>query len=180
MPELFFKRNTKMARAAKLPGRSVLYRYIGEKDFVDCFAAPIQHQGQTIDDLARGAKLKMPKWAIPLLVLRNILVTPFGLRTTHEGQQSEAGELVPGELIGFFRIYERHDDEVIMGDDDKHLDYRVSVFREPGAPETLYAATWVKRNNWLGHLYLFLVLPFHKLIVKNMVKQIAQQKPPQP
>lgn len=169
-----------MARAAALPKQSVLYRYIGDNDFVDCFAATIDHPNQSIDDLARGAKLKMPKWAIPLLILRNIMVIPFGLRTTHEGRQNEAGELVPGELIGFFRIYERHDDEVIMGDDDKHLDYRVSIFRDRGNPETLYAATWVKRNNWLGHLYLFLVLPFHKLIVKNMVKHIAQQKPPQP
>ena len=169
-----------MAIADKLPQSSALNKFIADKDFVDCYSAQIQHSEQSIDDLARGAQFKMPKWAIPLLLLRNIIVKPLGLKTTFEGQQSRTGTINPGEYVNFFHVAERHDNEVIMGGDDKHLDYRVSVFRDNKVPETLYVATWVHRNNWLGHAYLFFVLPFHKAIVSNMTKNIAKQKPPQP
>lgn len=169
-----------MAKADQLPQQSVLNKFVGTNDFVDCYSAQIEHPNQTIDDLARGAEFKMPKWALPLLVLRNILVKPFGLKTSFEGIQNREGTIKPGEYVNFFHVEERHDNEVIMGGDDKHLDYRVSVFRNGERPERLYVATWVHRNNWLGYAYLFVVMPFHKAIVRNMTKNIAKQKPPQP
>jgi len=164
------------AKSDELPSASRLYAYMEEGDFMDCFSAPILHKEQSIDDLARGARMKMPKWAVPLLALRNILVIPLGLKTTFAGEQSVGGKVEPGQLIDFFRVYERYENEIILGDDDKHLDYRVSVYRCQDNQDRLYLATWVRRNNWLGHVYLALVLPFHKMIVKAIASNIAQQK----
>ena len=169
-----------MANVDQLPPESALHKYIGADDFVDCYADQIVYTKQSIDDLARGAQFKMPKWALPLLILRNALVKPLGLKTTFSGTQNTKGTIKPGEYVNFFHVAERHDNEVIMGGNDKHLDYRVSVFRDNKTPEKLFVATWVHRNNWLGHAYLFLVMPFHKTIVRNMTRNIAKQKPPQP
>ena len=35
-------------------------------------------------------------------------------------------------------------------------------------------ATWVHRNNWIGRVYLILVMPFHIAIVRNAMRQIAK------
>ncbi|WP_036223388.1 DUF2867 domain-containing protein [Maritalea myrionectae] len=159
------------AKADRLPLSAKLHEHIRSGDFVDCFSIELGEKGTklSIDDLARSLATTPPKWAQFLLYLRNILVKPFGLRTEFDGAQTKMGECQPGELINFFRIYHRDNNEILMGDDDKHLDYRVSVYRSPSRPSKLYAATWVHRHNWLGHTYLFLIKPFHKMIVRSMV-----------
>lgn len=164
------------AKADRLPLSAKLHNHIGPNDFVDCFSVELGKNASqaSIDELARGFATTPPKWAQFLLVLRNILVQPFGLRTEFDGDQSQKGECKPGELINFFRIYHRDKNEILMGDDDTHLDYRVSVYRSPNRPDKLYAATWVHRNNWIGHSYLFLVKPFHKMIVRSMVTRGAR------
>jgi hypothetical protein len=164
------------AKADRLPLSAKLNEHIGRKDFVDCFSVELGEVGShiTIDELARSFATTPPKWAQFLLMLRNILVKPFGLRTEFDGNQSQKGECRPGELINFFRIYYRDNNEILMGDDDTHLDYRVSVYRLPNRPKKLYAATWVHRHNWVGYSYLFLIKPFHKLIVRSMVTRGAR------
>lgn len=159
------------AKADRLPLSARLHQQVGARDFLDCFSIELNARSaaRTIDDLARCLATTPPKWAQTLLYLRNQAVRPFGLRTEFEGTQSQKGECKPGELIGFFRIYHRDTNEILMGDDDAHLDYRVSVYRAASRPDKLYVATWVHRHNWLGHGYLFLVTPFHKLIVKSML-----------
>lgn len=163
------------AKADRLPLSARLNDHIGKKDFVDCFSIELGENGTalSIDELARSLGTTPPKWVQYLLALRNILVKPFGLRTEFDGEQTQKGECKPGELINFFRIYYRDNNEILMGDNDKHLDYRVSVYRSPNRPEKLYAATWVHRHNWVGHSYLFLIKPFHKVIVRSMVTRGA-------
>lgn len=159
------------AKADRLPLSSKLHELIERRDFVDCFSIELGENGTalSIDDLARSMAKTPPKWVQYLLALRNLLVKPFGLRTEFEGAQTQQDQCKPGELINFFRIYYRDNNEILMGDDDKHLDYRVSVYRSPGRPNKLYAATWVHRHNWVGYTYLFLIKPFHKMIVRTMV-----------
>ena len=103
--------------------------------------------------------MALPSWAKGLLRLRNIMVAPLGLKN----------DFPEGEKIGPFPIDQRNQNEVILGLDDSHLNFRISILT---TGTEAYCATWVHRNNWLGRIYLAAIMPFHVLIVRNAVSQI--------
>lgn len=105
--------------------------------------------------------LSLPPWAGHLLTLRNHLVRPLGLKT----EVSATGD---GAI---FPVTYEDSEEVILGTDDRHLNFRICVRQEAGR---VYMATWVHRNNALGHAYLATVMPFHILIVRDSMRRIAR------
>ena len=106
----------------------------------------------------------MPGWARALLKLRNTLVAPLGLKT---GESQEADSAI-------FPITYEDNAELILGTDDKHLNFRICIHRENGR---IHMATWVHRNNLLGRAYLAVVMPFHVLIVRDAMRRIASHAP---
>lgn len=146
-----------MTRTTKtdLPSHSLLHSYIQQGDFLDCYTCPTPLPV----DIAAHRAMAFPFWADWLLRLRNILVAPLGL----------TNEFPEGEKIGPFPIDQRNDHEIILGLDDSHLNFRISILT---TGTQAYCATWVHRNNWLGRIYLAAIMPFHVLIVRNAVSQI--------
>jgi len=59
---------------------------------------------------------------------------------------------------------------VILGFDDSHLNFRISVLVDG---THAYAATWVHRNNALGRAYLAVIMPFHIVIMRTAIGQVA-------
>jgi hypothetical protein len=65
-------------------------------------------------------------------------------------------------------------DRLVAGLDDKHLDFRVVIDVASTADEQrVTATTLVLTHNLLGRAYLTIILPFHRLIVRNMLRQVA-------
>jgi hypothetical protein len=136
--------------------------------FIDAFR--IEIDGRTLD--ARGAAERMvgrsPQWIQTLLSLRNMLVRPFGLKTS--GQS----ETAPRDMIGIFPIVSETPDRLVAGFNDKHLDFRLVVdVATPGDLRQVTATTLVLTHNRLGRIYLAIILPFHRLIVPAMLRQVA-------
>ena len=146
-----------MSRTSKtdLPTYSLLHDYMQQGDFLDCYTCATD---LSVDQAAARA-MAFPSWAKSLLRLRNILVAPLGLKNEFE----------EGEKIGPFPIDQRNENEIILGVDDSHLNFRISILT---TGTDAYCATWVHRNNWLGRAYLAAIKPFHVLIVRNAVSQI--------
>jgi len=103
-----------------------------------------------------------PGWARALLRLRKALTSPFGLST--EGPDAP-------DKLGLFPVEVETGSEVIAGFNDRHLDFRVSVFSEEGR---VSLATWVHPHNFGGRLYLATILPFHILIARNALGRVAR------
>jgi hypothetical protein len=80
-----------------------------------------------------------------------------------------------GDKIGIFKIYAIQEDEIIAGEDDKHLDFRVSIHRIIKKETTVSISTLVQYNNWFGKLYFFVVKPFHKIVVKSLIRKAAKK-----
>jgi hypothetical protein len=81
-------------------------------------------------------------------------------------------DLRPGGKLGIFKVYARSDDEVLLGEDDHHLDFRVSLLRVPEqGSDWIVVSTVVRFNNWLGRLYFLPVQFFHRLIVVAMLRR---------
>jgi Protein of unknown function (DUF2867) len=137
--------------------------------FADAFRIEVEGQNLDAMEAARRAILGGPKWAQVLLAMRNLLVRPFGLKTGHE-----AGLFV--ERIGIFPVLARKPGHLMLGMDDKHLDFRLLIDIENGAHgrQTVTVTTRVKTHNALGRVYLALVMPFHKRIVPAMLARTAR------
>jgi Protein of unknown function (DUF2867) len=136
--------------------------------FVDAYR--VETNGRALD--ARQATERMigqaPRWVDWLLALRNILVAPFGLKT------SGADQTEPKEMIGMFPVLSETPDRVVAGFNDRHLDFRVVVdVATSDSAQNVTATTLVLTHNLLGRTYLAIILPFHRLIVRTMLRQVA-------
>jgi hypothetical protein len=130
------------------------------------------------EQLARFLFAQQPGWIHALLRLRDALVAGFGLKTSAALQRNAAGPN-RAQHIGIFRVYERHPHEVLLGEDDKHLDCRVSVLdeRQTAGGRTqrrLVVATVVHCHNLLGRSYLALIAPFHRRVVRATLARAAR------
>ncbi len=74
--------------------------------------------------------------------------------------------------VGGFPVVAQSPQEVILGFDDKHLDFRISVTVAPDSETgTLVTVTTVvKTNNLLGRAYLTTIMPFHRMIVRHLLE----------
>ncbi len=85
--------------------------------------------------------------------------------------QSEASA---GGAIGIFPVLSETPDRLVAGFDDHHLDFRVVVdVAASGQGQQVTATTLVRTHNLFGRAYLAVILPFHRLIVRTMLRQVA-------
>lgn len=118
--------------------------------------------------LARFIVAHQPSWVDWLTRVRDAIVACFGLKTA--GQLATLAGQDQAGRVGIFRIYGRSDTEIVLGEDDRHLDFRVSVLR--GAQEVT-VTTVVHCHNLLGRSYLFVIAPFHRWVVKASLRRAA-------
>jgi hypothetical protein len=77
-------------------------------------------------------------------------------------------------MIGIFPVVSQTPDRLIAGFNDHHLDFRLVIdVTGPGDLRQVTATTLVKTHNWLGRIYLSIILPFHRLIVPALLRQIV-------
>jgi len=137
--------------------------------FIDAYSIVI---GNAALDARRAAEKMLargPRWIEALLALRNYLVTPFGLKT------SAANEASASNIIGIFPIVSQSPDRLVAGFDDRHLDFRVVVdVAACGHGQRVTATTLVLTHNLLGRSYLAIILPFHRFVVRALLRQVAE------
>ena len=93
----------------------------------------------------------------------------FQLRTTLPADYNE--EFTVGGYIGFFKIYAIRPNEVVLGADDAHLNFRLVLTDTQELRYNIKATTLVQFNNRFGSIYMRLIAPFHRLVVRRMVAQ---------
>jgi hypothetical protein len=136
----------------------------------------IDAYGIATDDAAldaRQAAEKMlgrpPRWTLTLLALRDLLVAPFGLKTAATARRTSTNR------IGMFPVLSETPRRIVAGLNDGHLDFRLVVDVIGSGPgRRVTATTVVLTHNRLGRIYLAIILPFHRLIVRSMLRRIAR------
>ncbi|MEY9462153.1 hypothetical protein ABH973_002566 [Bradyrhizobium ottawaense] len=137
--------------------------------FVDAFRVEIGAATVNAREACTRMVLHGPRWIDVLLRLRNILVTPFGLKTSGEGAPAPHG------LIGLFPVVDETPERLVAGFDDDHLDFRIVVdVAGDAAGRQVTSTTLVRTHNLLGRTYLTLIMPFHKLVVRSMMTGIME------
>jgi hypothetical protein len=137
--------------------------------FIDAYSIVIDNAALDARRAAEKMLAREPRWIAALLALRNYLVTPFGLKT------SAPNETDPSDIVGIFPIVSQSPDRLVAGLDDRHLDFRVVVdVAACGHGQRVTATTLVHTHNLLGRAYLAIILPFHRLVVRALLRQVEE------
>jgi hypothetical protein len=140
-----------------------------DANFADCYQLELTGHNLDAEHATRRVMENNPSWVLMMMKLRNILVSPLGLKAAPDDR------LGPERSIGNFPLVSKSPARVVLGLDDKHLDFRVvvDVVNGEGGRQMVSATTYVRTHNLLGRLYLESVKPFHKIIVPTMLNQVG-------
>jgi hypothetical protein len=158
-----------MAYRSQLSQDSSLHLIKREHDFLDCFSVDLFHETRPLSDLAQTTFIELSTWIQALLAIRDTAVSIKGLKTTRglPKDLSFRDTLHVGDKINFLTILSLSEHEIILGEDDKHLDFRISFRVDESDPRRISLATLVHAHNLYGRVYLKLILPFHNRIVRS-------------
>jgi Protein of unknown function (DUF2867) len=149
------------------PAESAIRDWYTGASLVDSFAVTLPPAAPTdIGTLATLLFADLPLWFTILLAIRDRGVTLFGVKATHDLQADEH--------IAFFPVLSRSADEIVLGVDDRHLDFRASVLLRR-ADNRLAITTAVRCHNLLGRLYLAAILPFHILVAADVLRRLRRR-----
>jgi Protein of unknown function (DUF2867) len=113
---------------------------------------------ETLDATTAASRMfgRVPRWIRALMAMRNCLVAPLGLKTGRDKVTTAS------RRIGIFPVITETPERMVLGLDDRHLDFRVAIEVIPlgGARRQVTATTLVCTHTRLGRAYLAIVLPF--------------------
>lgn len=136
--------------------------------FADAFSIAVDGMHLTARDAAERMLGRSPWWVDALMRLRDTIVTPFGLKTSTAALQADI------DKVGFFPVLSETPERLVAGFNDHHLDFRVVIdVATAGSGQTVTATTIVLMHNRLGRIYLATIKPFHRLVVRSMLKQVV-------
>jgi hypothetical protein len=163
-----------------IPSDSNISLYNGSVDLADAYMVELQKGSITNPELlARFIFEQQAPWVMGLMSMRDMFVKVFGLKiSTVEDLQRH--DIEGMKRVGFFRVYGLLGNEIIMGENDHHLDFRVSVLyrnaeEAGGNTPHVIVSTIVLCHNVLGRNYIKLIAPFHKLVVKSGLKRAIKK-----
>ena len=172
-------------RETQVPAGTAIHARLPGADFSDAYTVADPRPGTSALQTWLEVVARTPRWTEQLLAVRNTLVRLVGLKGVGQLQDmhppasgaspTDARSYRVGDQVGIFLIRHLSDTEVVMGQDDKHLDVQVSLTKhaQPGDPATVVLSTVVHIHNTLGHAYMAVITPFHRRIVQVMLQRLA-------
>lgn len=163
-----------------IPKSDNIFISFGNVNYEDRFCLIIETKTiSNIDFIIVKLINSVPNWVKLLLYLRNVIANIFGLKTGESGNifnNPETINLKHNQYIGDIFILLKDKYHLIIELKDKHLDFRFSILiSQEKCLTKIYLTTIVKINNFFGKLYFFLITPFHRLIIKNILKKLGNE-----
>jgi uncharacterized protein DUF2867 len=172
-------------RNVPVPPQSLALTALPRIDFADAYAATLPDGcDPSLDEVARIALTAFPWWIGGLMRLRDLVVRTFGLKTANDAARSEprrergeAGRerMEPGDFAGFFRLLDRTDTQLLFGENDAHLDFRVAMSFAGGDERSVVLVTTVHIKNRLGRAYFSVVRHGHRIVVPAMLREARRR-----
>ena len=157
----------KVFKLKTYPENTQVYADMDRVDYFDSYMI-VKNTLDSVSEITRRA-LKSPGWVVALAKLRDLLVKPFGLKTGEEIRAERDGDYE----FDFAPVLYRSEEEIVMGMNDKHLYFRMSVLKVARNENSqLFLTTVVRFNNVGGRIYFGLIRLFHGLIVRTMLKRL--------
>ena len=90
------------------------------------------------------------------------------------GQSYVDGKWVGASNGATFPVLARDRSELVVGMDDRHLDFRVALSVRPFGTEVLVVTTAVRRHNWFGRSYFAVVRAPHHVLVPHWTRRAVR------
>lgn len=164
-------------RQVEVPTGSAIQAALKRTDFADAYEVQLARPERTVSEAYVAIFCNAPPWVHGLMNLRGYFAVCLGL--THPFDARDVGLSVRqsseiGQRVGSFTVQSIHANELIVGDDDKHLNFRISTIKtEREGVFYITVSTAVEIHNTLGRVYLFVVKPFHRFLAPYLVKRAA-------
>ena len=140
---------------------SLALRDIPTPDYADAIIVPLP-PGTPAEPDVWARKLfslrTMPRWVVAALAARQLLVPFLG---------------IPRAADDVFAIREQDEDEVLLAEDNRHLDFRCAVAVDRTA-RLVRVTTTVRLHGLRGRAYFLPVRVLHPLVVRAMIKSAGQ------
>lgn len=162
-----------------LPTDSLIAKALERIDYEDNFATIVRGSALPLEKLPKLFFKSFPKWFLALMLLREKIGAVIGLKTATgldvpQQLQDFTGKV--GESIALFHVMGRSEEELLTGENDSHLDFRLSFFVKPQGNESeISLSTTVQYNSWVGRLYFLPVKPIHNLVMPVILRRMAQR-----
>jgi hypothetical protein len=152
-------------RQVETPGELLSAAGLPRVDFTDTFTLRLPPgSSRDVEDWHRALiTAGSPAWVAALMAVRNRVARGLDLDTA--GGSSDTSPFTPLKRTG---------DTLVVGADDKHLDFR-GVLRVIG--DDLQCATVVHEHNATGRAYFTVVKPFHRRIVPAVLRRARYGAP---
>jgi Protein of unknown function (DUF2867) len=139
--------------------------------FADAFRIATSDAGLDARQAAEIMLGPSPRWIRTLMALRDLFVMPFRLKSAETARKASTNR------IGTFPVLSETPQRIVAGLDDRHLDFRLVVdVAGSGARRHVTATTVVLTHNRFGWVYLAIILPFHRLIVRSMLRRMTRRR----
>jgi hypothetical protein len=138
------------------------------------------------DALAQAFFCEPPAWFSLLMRIRDEIMAIFGVKRSTEIQA--AAEEKGVDTVGVFPVRSRTKDEIIVGENDSHLDFQTSVLirrehrndelkhaQNDSKGEELVVTTVVHCHGLFGKIYIMIIRTFHVMIVKYSLARLPSR-----
>jgi hypothetical protein len=162
--------------SVQIPSDARVNGFYATTQLADAYAINLPADAMMVPEvLARFMFESQPVWATKLMQFRDVAVSVFGLKTAKQLMAPSADR--SEKRIAIFKIYESSAHEVFLGEDDSHLNFRISAQVRPAtltsAPQFIVSSV-VQCNNLVGRAYITLIAPFHRAIVQAALRRAAK------
>ncbi len=118
---------------------------------------------------------------VSMLLIRESIAKKIGLKMAPENTQEGRNKMLRdfegniGDSIEIFEVIDKNETELMTGQRDKHLDFKLSfISYESAGDKVIELATVVHIHNALGKVYFFFVKPFHRMIMKRIMRKMEK------
>ncbi len=162
----------KKVKEEKIQPTPAMQELLATVDFYDTFSTT--NHFHSMEEITQLVFNSSSRWVDALFKIRNKLVKLIGLRSNLPSGYHSRFEV--GGYIKFFKIFSVTANEVVLGADDSHLNFRAVVANDYADQYNIKVTTLVHFNNAKGKWYMKVIQPFHRLVVARMVKNAFCEK----
>ena len=161
------------------PAQSVIQEELDEASFHDSYQVISPSHNISPLEIYKAMVNNTPAWINMLLTIRNKTVNLLGLKDVGTlgkidlKDTAQESDLI-GKHLDIFTIQSISENEMIVGENDKHLDVKLSILKICEKDKTkIIVSTMLKEHNALGKVYMFFIKPFHRIILKQLLSNLA-------
>ena len=85
----------------------------------------------------------------------------------------ESLPVIVGERLSMFRVYRVDREEIVTGEEDRLIRYRILLRLDPNSRRFTCATVVTYRSNPLGRVYFMAGLPVHRWFVRSTMRRLA-------